>query len=660
MLVKRMLVLAGLLLMGGCLWPVHERTQMSINDLATHPFDVLPDSTHSGATENERPEEKDTPTPEPKNEKLPTPKEVGPPMDLETTRYMQGDIEEKRLKQREEFAKRLNIPGTIPGEGAEAIKVLPPPDQKEERKKAIQKLYPDLGALPREATPLTGPNGRPYTLADLQQVALENSPTVRQAYADTQTALGNWIQAQTYPNPTFGYEADTAGTVRGPGYQGVALNQTIKMGGKLKLLTAAAEMDLRNAELALKRARFDLATQVRSAYYAHLVAREVMRVNKGLAEFTDEVYRIQVELLLAGYAAPYEPASLRAQAYSARMNYNQAIIGYNFTWTQLVAAVNLKQLPLTEVAGRVDLRIPKFDYLAARDWIIQHHTDLQTARNSVEKARYQVKYNQVIPAFPDANLNLVVQKDYTSPQSVVNNNILLTIPIPIWDQNRGNILAAQATLERASYEPGRVQLNLLNQLATNFQLYEQSLVAIEVYRAHILPDQVRAYRGIFQRRALDMNVAFADLVNAQQTLALFVANYLTVLNQVWSSAIAVADLLQTDDLFQLAKPLEVPGLPVLETVPQIPRPLPPHQKGHFLQTQATTPAAAGQGPTLPEQKPAGVQLPAIGQQPSLVPSRLSGEITRSIPLPPVDTKGTASPDSTSNWALEPPPTLPPH
>jgi outer membrane protein TolC len=41
-------------------------------------------------------------------------------------------------------------------------------------------------------------------------------------------------------------------------------------------LAAAAEMDLRNAQLALKRARSDLATAVRNAYYGLLVARETI------------------------------------------------------------------------------------------------------------------------------------------------------------------------------------------------------------------------------------------------------------------------------------------------------------------------------------------------------------------------------------------------
>ncbi len=103
----------------------------------------------------------------------------------------------------------------------------------------------------------------------------------------------------------------------------VGIDQTIKTGGKLGLQTAAAEMALHNAELALRRARSDLATQVRNAYFAVLVAKETVRVNRALAHFTDEVYRLQADLLAGGFAAPYEPAALRAQAFTSRLAYRQ-------------------------------------------------------------------------------------------------------------------------------------------------------------------------------------------------------------------------------------------------------------------------------------------------------------------------------------------------
>ena len=148
--------------------------------------------------------------------------------------------------------------------------------------------------------PLPGPNGQPYTLAELQRLAAANSPALRQAASDVEAARGLLIQAGTYPNPTIGYETAPNPNNTATGALGFFIDQVIKTGGKLTLGAAAAQMNLVNAQLALRRARSDLATAVRGAYYGLVVARETVRVNKALARYTDEIYRLQADMLAEG------------------------------------------------------------------------------------------------------------------------------------------------------------------------------------------------------------------------------------------------------------------------------------------------------------------------------------------------------------------------
>ena len=84
---------------------------------------------------------------------------------------------------------------------------------------------------------------------------------------------------------------------------------------------------------------------------------------------------------------------------------------------------------------------------------------------------------------------------------------------------------------------------------------------MEYYRRYILPDLVRYYRGIYARRQIDPNAAFGDLVFAQQNLTTNVNTYIGILGSLWTSVVGVADFLQTDDMFQMAKPHAMPELP---------------------------------------------------------------------------------------------------
>ena len=286
---------------------------------------------------------------------------------------------------------------------------------------------------------------------------------------------------------------------------------------------------------------------------------------------TDEIYRLHADLAAAGsFAAPYEPMALRGQAYTARLAHKQSIETYIYAWKTLVSVVNLRQLPLSQVAGHIDRVIPYYDYDKVLDRVLRNHTDVLTARNGIDKAKYQLKLQQITP-LPDIDVNVGVINDFVVPPKQFTPMATLGLPLfPMWDQNKGNIMAAEAAHIRAMEEPHRVEMNLTNLLATAYGGYKTNLEAVEYYRHHILPDQVRAYRGVLARRQVDPSVAFSDLFGAQQTLATSVGTYLGILGSLWSSVVSVADLLQTDDLFQLAEPRDLPRIPDLENLPTWP------------------------------------------------------------------------------------------
>jgi cobalt-zinc-cadmium efflux system outer membrane protein len=332
---------------------------------------------------------------------------------------------------------------------------------------------------------------------------------------------------------------------------------------KIKLTKAAATMDLRNAELALRKAQSDLATQVRTAYFATLVALENVKASRALAVFTDNVYRIQVDLLSGGVAAPYEPMQLRPVALQARFSLLQALNQYQATWKQLAAALGLPAMPPTELAGRVDMPVPVYDYDQVLAYVLNNHTDVLTGVNSLQKARYNLELAQVTPV-PDPELNVLVQKDYTTPPFLMVYSVRLTLPVPVWDLNKGNILQAKNQLIQAVQAPQMTKLQLTGTLADAFNRYatarEQVAIALQQVQ-----DQVRAFRGVYERRSQAPDeVAFGDVVTAQQTLATYVSGYVTALGLQWQAVVDIANLLQTDDLFKLGSTQETVPVPDLE------------------------------------------------------------------------------------------------
>jgi cobalt-zinc-cadmium efflux system outer membrane protein len=573
-------LISALFLLSGCLWPVRQTVDQRVCDLAQQSYDTAPASAtdkskHSQAGPGGRDNSRGAPSDQ-DGAAVPV-----VPTDVETTAWMEsngrfpdegvdaaGWTEGESEKSGPGGRKLdLNIPTELPG--SEALRVELPKD-KAELQGEIDRIYPELPSLPVEPKVEPGPDGKPYTLSDLQSLAAANSPTLRQAVAGVEVARGNLVQAQTYPNPIAGYLFDPANNNSTANTQGVFIDQPIRTGGKLKLGVAAAQQDLENAELALKRARSDLSTAVRSAYFTLLVDKETLVVTRALARFTDDIYRLQTGLLSGALAAPYEPASLRAQAFTTRLAYKQAIASYIYDWKRLVATIGVHHLPLTEISGQVDRLIPFYDYDEVLAYTLQNHTDVLTARNTLLKARYNLKLAQVTPAFPDLDVRASLERDKALFPFGTYHALQIGMPLPIWDQNKGNIIAAQAGLAQATEESHRVEVALTNGLAAAYANYQNNLYAIEYYRRYILPDLVRYYRGIYARRQIDPASPFGDLVNAQQMLSTNVTTYLGVLQNVWTSAVGVADFLQTADLFQLARPQVLPELPDFTQPPQWP------------------------------------------------------------------------------------------
>ena len=401
------------------------------------------------------------------------------------------------------------------------------------------------------AEPAPEPGQPPLTLAQLQSIAVTRNPLVRQAVSDVEAARGNMIQAGAYPNPHVGYQADDINTGATAGYQGGAIAQTIVTGGKLRLAKASAEVDLQNAEVALQRARYDLATQVRSNYLGVLVALERIKVNNALAQFAGRVYRLQARRVAAGQAAAYEPLQLRVLAVQAQTQLIQSNQQYIAAWRKLAITLNCPEMPPSLLAGRVDGPVPLVSYDAAREQILRSHTDLVTAQNAVARAQYQLKLARVTPICPNIDTNTVIEHDYTTPPFGTVASLQVGVPLPIFDNNRGNIIAAEAALVRACSEYERARNDLFTNLADTFARYEANRQTAEQYHNSILVDQVRAYRGAYQRYQVDPDSDFNDVVTSQQTLASTISTYIQLLGDQWQAVADLAGLVQSDDIFAL-------------------------------------------------------------------------------------------------------------
>ncbi len=471
---------------------------------------------------------------------------------VSATKNLQGDGE--RRAERPLF----EIPKELPGSDAPQLHV-PPSDPKESdevRSSKIEKLYRPLSSV-NPSEPIN--DQTEWTIAALQAYAFDHSPTIQQAEAQMEAARGNMIQAGLHPNPLIGYEADTVRTLATKGYQGFQITTPIVTGGKLGLQQSAAAMAHENACLAVRKARADVATQVRDAYFDFLVSQERLRLQRALARFTDNIYRAQIEQVKGGQAAAYEPLQLRVFGSQARNAVAAAENSQRAAWRRLAASLGDPNLETLHVIGEVDRAVPELNFDTAKNYLLEAHTDLLSARNSITQSRYLAQLEYIRPRKPDLQIYTAVQHDYTGAPFNTTYNLQVNVPLAIFDRNQGNIIQTQSLMVASDRAFTDGQNNLTRQLAEAFSRYQTARRLAASYRDEILPDQVRVYRGVYARYQQDRQaVNFGDIVVAQQTLGSAVSTYTDALGDQWQAYVDLAGLLQLEDLGLLEQLAAVP------------------------------------------------------------------------------------------------------
>ena len=153
---------------------------------------------------------------------------------------------------------------------------------------------------------------------------------------------------------------------------------------------------------------------------------------------------------------------------------------------------------------------------------------------------------------PNLTVYAAFQHDDTTPLSDYSTNVQVSAPVPVFNRNQGKIASAHADLVRAEQNLNDTNNTLMSRLADTYSRFTSSRTISESYRTELLPDQVRVYRGVYDRFLIDgESIDFAQVVVAQQSLATVVTSYLQSLNDVWMATVDLAELLQVDDLMTM-------------------------------------------------------------------------------------------------------------
>ncbi len=333
---------------------------------------------------------------------------------------------------------------------------------------------------------------RPSTADQFVQFAVMRNPRIARAAISIDAAQGRYVQAGLYPNPEFAVIWDEIGDRTGAGGVLTApqITQSIVTGRKLQLSQAVAAREVDQTTLDLLSERYSVVGSVRASFYQALAITERAEILNELVKLADEAVSSGKTLLENKRIARLDLLQLEVQREQLQAEARAVARELPAAYTRLAATAGDSNLPVDSVTGSLN-GLPAYDLEQTRAVVLVSHPNVRSAKVNVERAQAAIRRAQAEP-IPNVTLygGFVRQYENRSYDGMAG----ISMPVPLWDRNQGNIRAAQAELGMAVQNVAQVENELALRVAVLFQTYSAARERAEQYQREILPRAEETYK----------------------------------------------------------------------------------------------------------------------------------------------------------------------
>jgi cobalt-zinc-cadmium efflux system outer membrane protein len=363
----------------------------------------------------------------------------------------------------------------------------------------------------------------PISLAEAQRTAFERNWDLLAAQSDVDLSVAQRIVAKEFPNPTLALSTTKIDTDRSSAthvgssfwdrsYDSiVAVNQLFEIGGKRSSRKQSAAAGAEGAEARLQDARRILNQAIAKAYIGVLLADMNVQILRRSADSLRNEARIaetrfkagdisladRSQIEIAARRLELDADAARANAVTARIAVER-LMGSSKpegAWEPVDALDNLAS---TDVPLNGGLDVPRPDWAAAEA--------------NLRKAEADAKLQKAMRV-PDPTV--FVQYEHEPPDQPNTVGVGVSFPLPLWNHNRGNIIAAEAARKSAESQVAKTRANIAAEIVSARVAYESAESRLRQYQGEILTsssDILKTVSFAYQKGGASL----LDLLSAQR------------------------------------------------------------------------------------------------------------------------------------------------
>ena len=373
------------------------------------------------------------------------------------------------------------------------------------------------------------------TLKQALALTLTRSPELAVVDRDIRIAEARVLQARLVPNPDLEFTSENVG--EDVAENTLLLGQLIELGGKR---TAR----VREARLGRNLAAFDYEAKKREVFLKTaehfvdlLAAQRRVAANEELVRLANDFAPAVQRRIEAGKASDLEKTRFDVAIASARIDLEQARRDVTTARNRLAAQWGLRKPVFAAAVGNLDFTpaTPSLDVLASR-----LSANPRLARFGVEVARREAALaSEKAAAVPDVTLRAGPRRlEQTNETTAV---VSLSVPLPLWNRNQGNIEAARQQIVKAGAEQDVVAATLVTELSDAYQTLARSHSAIQILRENILPGSESALAATNEGYEAG-RFSYLDVLDARRTIGAARIQYLQALSEYHKALHAIEAL----------------------------------------------------------------------------------------------------------------------
>lgn len=326
------------------------------------------------------------------------------------------------------------------------------------------------------------------TLRGALQRAAASNPRLTAADRDIGIAGGRRLQAGAVPNPELSFELDNAfgtGDYRGlrSAETTLQLSQLVELGGKRQARVAAGSAELEAAYWQRAAVRLEILSDTAVAFFSVLAAQRRIAIYDAHVAALQRLTPLLQRRVEAGASSPAEVARAQVASDLVRADRERVRTSLAIARLELATLMGTSSASYSQVVGELGRvgRPPSF----------------QVVRRSLDSNPQLIRFT-AIRAQRDAELLLERLKPIPDLRAGVawrhfretNDNAVrlgVSIPIPVWDQNLGNVAAAHESRAKVEAELATARATLILTLGRAHENLAGATREIEILRSSALP-----------------------------------------------------------------------------------------------------------------------------------------------------------------------------